>query len=177
MPKVPKPRDPEAGRGRPFEITIGARSRIVDGMLKVANVQSTHEPDIGFQIHCDEPSSYGGRDLHPQPLHYFAAALGFCLLTQLQRFAEMFDIELAEATCDVEFDWVRTGSVRAGTVQADAEACRALVSIQSSAEEDDLHNLVALAERGCFVDQLVGSAIPIETSYQINGHVRLGGVG
>lgn len=52
-----------------------AHIRIVDDHLKVAEVES--RTGKVFRFYSDEPPAIGGRDAHPQPLHYLVAAVGF----------------------------------------------------------------------------------------------------
>ena len=59
-----------------------------------------------FRLESDEPAARGGTDLGPTPLHYFVAGAAFCLITQMARFAPLYDVPLEEVQADVraEFD-------------------------------------------------------------------------
>lgn len=142
-----------AAKGR-FTITMGIDAVALDGQKKSASTDR-------FQFFCDEPAHLGGKDEHPQPLTYVAAGVGFCLLTQLKRYAEVMRIDIDDARCRVEFDWYSTGSVRAGTIQSGATACRAHITVRAREPQADVARLVELAERGCFASQMVQSAVPM----------------
>ncbi len=45
-----------------------------------------------FRLESDEPAARGGTDLGPTPLHYFVAGAAFCLITQMARFAPLYDV-------------------------------------------------------------------------------------
>src|SRR5690349_6268702 len=59
-----------------------------------------------FRLESDEPAVRGGTELGPTPLQYFIAGAAFCLLTQMARFAPLYDVPLEEVQADVraEFD-------------------------------------------------------------------------
>jgi uncharacterized OsmC-like protein len=59
-----------------------------------------------FRLESDEPAARGGTELGPTPLQYFVAGAAFCLLTQMARFAPLYDVPLEEVQADVraEFD-------------------------------------------------------------------------
>lgn len=148
-----------ATKGR-FTITMGIDALALEGQRKVASTDR-------FQFFCDEPAHLGGNDEHPQPLTYVAAGVGFCLLTQLKRYAEVMRIEIAEAKCRVEFDWYSAGSVRAGTIHSGATACRAHITVRPRKPHADVSSLVELAERGCFASQMVQSAVPMSVTTDV----------
>lgn len=75
-PDTPAPGPTESPEARAGRLSIKtARIRILGDQLKVAEVDS--RAGKRFQIYCDEPPVIGGRDEHPQPLHYLVAAIGF----------------------------------------------------------------------------------------------------
>ena len=58
----------ESVRGK--VITMSATTRIVEKQLKVASERH-------FEFFSDEPQYLGGDDMHPQPLTYISAGVGF----------------------------------------------------------------------------------------------------
>ena len=79
---------------------------------------------------------------------YIALGIGFCLLTQLGRYAGMLDITIDRAECDVELELGVTGSVLRGDVQAACPGVRTVVRVESSADHATLLRVVDLARRG-----------------------------
>jgi len=76
---------------------------------------------------------------------------------------------VTHAECHVEFDWFLYGSVIAGTVKSGATACRTDFKIESPESEADILKIVRLAKQGCFAEQMVQTAVPLSSSYTING--------
>jgi uncharacterized OsmC-like protein len=58
-----------------------------------------------FHLESDEPASRGGTDLDPTPLQYFVAGAAFCLITQLARFAPLYDVPLEDVQADVRAEF------------------------------------------------------------------------
>ncbi len=76
---------------------------------------------------------------------------------------------VTHAECHVEFDWFLYGSVIAGTVRSGATACRTDFKLESPESEADILKIVRLAKQGCFAEQMVQTAVPLTSSYTING--------
>jgi hypothetical protein len=81
------------------------------------------------------------------------------------------------AECTVEFDWFLEGSVLQGTVNAGTTQCRTHFLIESPESNEDILTIIRLAKRGCFAENMVQTAVPLLSTYVINGkesHVSLG---
>lgn len=104
-------------------------------------------------VHSDEPVGLGGAGAEPTPLGYFALAAGWCILSQLLRYAQVRRVEIADATCEVEIDWSLTGSVRRGDIAASCDEVRYRIDVDSPNPSGDVEAVVALARQGCFVEQ------------------------
>ncbi len=76
---------------------------------------------------------------------------------------------VTHAECHVEFDWFLYGSVVAGTVRSGATACHTDFKIESPEPREDILKIVRLAKQGCFAEQMVQTAVPLTSSYTING--------
>jgi hypothetical protein len=81
------------------------------------------------------------------------------------------------AECTVEFDWFLEGSVLQGTVNAGTTQCRTHFLIESPESNEDILTIIRLAKRGCFAENMVQTAVPLLSTYVINGkesYVSLG---
>jgi hypothetical protein len=76
------------------------------------------------------------------------------------------------AECDVEMDWFLEGSVLRGTVHSGARNCRTSLRIDSPEPEDVIERIVRLAKQGCFAEQMVQTAVPLTSTYILNGVER-----
>ena len=160
---VPLPQQsdiPQSARGA--IITVVADGLALEAQRKRATTQ-------GFEFFCDEGQRMGGANAHPSPLGYFVGAATMCLLTQVKLFGAMRKIGIDHAECHAEFDFTRYGSVLAGTVVGIPKAFRSHLTIESSAPLNDVKAVIRLAKQGCFIEQLISRALPIEATYTVNG--------
>jgi hypothetical protein len=85
------------------------------------------------------------------------------------RYASMLRKQIDHAEVRVEMDWFLRGSVMAGTVEAGASECRTHFSVRSPEPLHDIVKVVRLAKRGCFAEQLVQHAVPLVSTFEVNG--------
>lgn len=157
-------------------LTHFAKARIISGHLKSATFgkataeggRTVDDPD-SFEILCDEPPFIGGDGLHPQPLNYVASGIGFCLLTQVARYAKMKKLVITRAEAHIEIDLYIRGSVLRGDIDAGSTALRSHLILDSPESPQDLAEVIRLAKRGCFAEQLVARAVPVESTFEVNG--------
>lgn len=76
------------------------------------------------------------------------------------------------AECEVELDFFLEGSVLRGTVNSGARECRTRLHIDSPEPQDVIERIVRLAKQGCFAEQMVQTAVPLASSYVLNGVER-----
>jgi small ligand-binding sensory domain FIST len=76
------------------------------------------------------------------------------------------------AECEVEIDWYLQGSVLQGTVSSGARACRTRLHIDSPEPDEVIDRIIRLAKQGCFAEQMVQAAVPLTSTYVVNGTER-----
>lgn len=76
------------------------------------------------------------------------------------------------AECEVEIDWFLEGSVLRGTVSSGARRCHTSLHIDSPEPAEVIGRIVRLAKQGCFAEQMVQTAVPLTSSYVLNGVER-----
>ena len=94
------------------------------------------------------------------------------MLTQVTRYASMLRKTIVRAECEVEFDFYLEGSVLRGTVRSGARERRTRLHIDSPVPEEVIERIVRLAKQGCFAEQMVKAAVPLTSSYVLNGVER-----
>ena len=90
----------------------------------------------------------------------------------MTRYASTLKKTIDRAECQVESDWFLEGSVLRGTVTSDATQCRTRFIIDSPEPEENVLRIVRLARQGCFAERMVQSAVPLVSTYVINGEER-----
>jgi uncharacterized OsmC-like protein len=153
--------------GRRREIVIRANVQALGGQLKRARVEGE---GLGtFYIYCDEPASIGGANSAPAPLQFLAAALGFCLLTQLERYAPQHRVDLGSAEADIVARFVSDGSVLAGDIRSWCDGVEVSLQVQSKSPPGQVERLLELAERACYVTQSLLQPVPVSIRTSLNG--------
>lgn len=77
--------------------------------------------------------------------------------------------QITNAECRTEFDIWRKGSVRRGTISAGVSEFRSHFVVESPESDHDVELLIRLAKQGCFAEQLVQNAVPLRSTYSVNG--------
>ncbi len=90
-------------------------------------------------------------------------------MTQVKRYASMMKIPVKSVKIHVESDIFLGGSVLKGTVFSGFSEVRTHFELESDAPEERLSLLVRNAKRGCFAENMVQTAVPVKSTYQVNG--------
>lgn len=78
-------------------------------------------------------------------------------------------LPLKSARVRVEADFFLGGSVLKGTVFSGFSEVRTHFELESDAPEEKLMLLIRNSKRGCFAENMVQTAVPVKSSYEING--------
>ena len=81
----------------------------------------------------------------------------------------MTKIKITKAECRCEFDAYVKGSVLKNTVQSGVTAFRTHLKIESPEPDEVVARIIRLAKRGCYAEQLVTTAVPLQSTYTLNG--------
>lgn len=87
------------------------------------------------------------------------------------RYASMLKKQLTHAEVRVEMDWFVRGSVLAGTIESGATACRTHFKVESAESDEDIQRIIRLAKKGCFAEQMVQTAVPLQSTFEVNGRI------
>jgi hypothetical protein len=90
-------------------------------------------------------------------------------LAQLARYAHVRKVTITGATCRTELDFVLTGSVKRGDVEAACSEARTHLDVRSPDPDDAVAEVVRLAHNGCFLEQMVSRPVPMRSTLILNG--------
>jgi len=124
----------------------------------------------GHIIFTDEPPDMPpGKNWAPRPLDYFAMGMGFCHLTQVERYAQALKIEIKSAKMYVRMNISRSGSVLGQTMKAECHGFDVRLEIESDAPPEKIASCLRNAENACFAVQAVLNPTPISETLVVNG--------
>ncbi len=78
-------------------------------------------------------------------------------------------ISLKATKVRIESDIFLGGSVIKGTVFSGFSEVRSHFELESDAPREELLRLVKIAKKGCFAESMVQTAVPVKSSYSLNG--------
>jgi uncharacterized OsmC-like protein len=121
-----------------------------------------------FRLESDEPAVRGGTDLGPTPLQYFVAGVAFCLITQLARFAPLYDVPLEDVQADVRAEFNIADKFGLEGPDGAFEQVTYALTLRSSAPPEQVRLLVEHAERACHAAQSLRQPVPFSLEVQLN---------
>jgi len=81
----------------------------------------------------------------------------------------MKEVGIRSAKVHVEMDYYLKGSVADNTVKNGVTEIRSFFDVESEQQEEDLIEVIRLAKKGCFAENLVKTAVPLKSVCTLNG--------
>lgn len=109
-----------------------------------------------YSMATDEGSFHGGDGTAPPPLALFVAGLTGCIMTQIRAFAKRLKVSLNDLNVEtrVVWDWEAKGKV----YETGPRSFEIDIFIDSDDSIDKQLELVAAAQKGCFLEQTLGQS-------------------
>lgn len=155
-----------------FDAHVNVES-LADGRhLKRATIFSNVPNGGVWEVISDEGTAVGGRGTAPSPLMYFAAGLGFCLMSHVEMLSKQMDIVLKSVRLEQRSSWTTTldlGGIHPAEVFGRGERMELNLLIESDEPEDKLADFVAWCRQACMALQTTAGATPSLTRLVLNG--------
>jgi len=81
----------------------------------------------------------------------------------------MTKTRVAKARVRVVIHWYLEGSVIKGTVDSGCKEVQTHLEVESDDDPEKIRNVVRLAKKGCFAEQMVVRPTPLTSTIRING--------
>jgi uncharacterized OsmC-like protein len=143
-------------------ILARARVRTQGNLVKEARVGK-------FTFMCDEAEFLGGDGSAPNPLGYFVASIGFCLLTQLTRACALEGLAIESAEMDVRASFPLESKYGIDDTSAACEQVTYTVDVKGDVDPDRLRRALEWAESVCHVVRSLKEPVPVEMALRLNG--------
>ncbi|MDP1632548.1 MAG: OsmC family protein [Caulobacter sp.] len=158
--------------GEPYRFGVDVVIEPVGRHRKRAKVSSPLPGGLSFEIHSDEGKVVvGGDEGAPTPLAYFAAGVGFCLMTHITGYLTQTKIEVRRLKIELRGNFMTTlGHLgTGGQGEGGCDGFESFVVIDSDASPEEIKALVAVCERACIASQTLARAIPTSLGVVLNG--------
>ena len=143
-------------------IVTRATVRTVGNLLKEARVGQ-------FTFQSDEAAMLGGDGLAPNPLAYFVASIGFCLLTQLTRACALEDIPVESMSMDVRASFPLEKKYGISDLSAACEKVTYTLDVVGDVDAERLRAALEWSESVCHVVRSLKEPVPVEMKLKLNG--------
>jgi uncharacterized OsmC-like protein len=143
-------------------IITRAKVRTQGNLIKEARVGK-------FTFSCDEGEFLGGDGTAPNPLAYFVASIGFCLLTQLTRACAIEDLAIESAEMDVRASFPLESKYGIDDTSAACEGVTYTVDVRGDVDPERLRSALEWAESVCHVVRSLKEPVPVEMALRLNG--------
>lgn len=148
---------------RTVDIVFDAKARTLDKMKSEVTITSQFS-NFSVTLETDEGKLHGGEASAPMPLHYFAAGVVTCLMTQMKAFAKRMRIPVEHIEMTANFHWQLQQQGRDPYV-SQPMGFSIDIETESQASTEDLTRLIAAAKRGCFAEQAL--TLPCEIGHRL----------
>lgn len=152
-----------------FEVNLVAEAH---DMQKKSGMVQVNIPGFSpVKLYCDEQAPVG-KDTSPPPLAFFAAGIGFCLMTHLTDILTARKIKVDSLKLEQRIRFMTNlGTMRelGHTTEGACEMVETHVIIESPESQEKIESLLAEAENSCMAHHALRNPIPWSTRLVYNG--------
>lgn len=122
-----------------------------------------------YTVLCDETRFTKAAGNRPSPLQYFIASIGFCLFSQMTRFAARLEVPLDHAELELCMSYDLRTKLRLKDLATAAQALTYRFSVSSSAPLEGVIRLAQLTDKGCHTVNSMRKRISVAGAWICNG--------
>jgi uncharacterized OsmC-like protein len=116
--------------------------RLSDDLAKIDRAED-------YSVFCDDAGFRKATGNRPSPLQYFLASIGFCMFSQMARFAARLEVPLENAQMDLRITYDLRTRLRVNDLATATEALTYRFDIETPAPLERVIRLAQLTDRGC----------------------------
>ncbi len=148
--------------GASSRVNFVANTRLVAGYRTRAAIRD-------FSLDIDEPTSFGGTDVGPNPVEVVLAALGTCQEIVYATYAALLGIEIEHLSITVTGTLDPRGFYNVADVPAGFSDVQYEVDLRTSSPAEQVQQLVDLVQNHCPVLDILQRPIPVHGVVAVNG--------
>jgi uncharacterized OsmC-like protein len=121
-----------------------------------------------YTVSFDEANFRKGASKRPSLLQYFIASIGFCMFSQLARFAAKLIVTIDDAELDLRMTYDLQAKTRLADGATAAQGLNYLLTIVSSGPAEQVLRLAQLTDKGCHTVNSMRNRIPVVGKLLLN---------
>jgi uncharacterized OsmC-like protein len=114
-----------------------------------------------YAVFCDDANFRRQAGNRPSPLQYFIASIGFCMFSQMARFAARSDVPLANAVIDLRITYDLRTKLRINDLATAAQALTYSIDVESPAPLERMIRVAQLTDKGCHTVNSMRKRLPV----------------
>lgn len=148
---------------RTVDIVFDAKARALDAFKSEVTVTSQFS-NFSVTLQTDEGKLHGGDGSAPMPLHYFAAGVVTCLMTQMKASAKRLRVPIGGISMSASFHWRIEQSGR-DPYTSEPVGFDIDIEVDGDAPVEDVKRVIDWARKGCFAERAL--AVPCEVGHRL----------
>lgn len=126
------------------------------------------EQQEDYTVYCDAENFKRQAGKRPSPLQYFIASIGFCMFSQLKRFAARAEVAIDDLEMDLRMTYDLSGRFVAKDFSDAARGMRYVFKIASPSPLEQVIRVAQAADRGCHTVNSMRRRIPVAGKIILN---------
>ena len=121
-----------------------------------------------YTVYCDDKEFEKQVGKRPSPLQYFIATIGFCMFSQLKRFALKAEVPIDDVEMDLRMTYDLSGKFPIKQFSDAAQGLSYLFKIKCAAPPESVIKIAQSADRGCHTVNSMRKRIPVTGKLILN---------
>lgn len=154
-------RQPAANKTDGYFLQQRAIIRLNEDLVKLERSEYT-------TVLCDDKHFQAATGKRPSPLQYFIASIGFCMVSQLKRFASRMGVPIEELEMDLRMTYDLTGRFPLRHISAATQGLSYILKIKSPAPAERVMRVAQLTDKGCHTVNSMRKRAPVVGKMVLN---------
>jgi uncharacterized OsmC-like protein len=130
-------------------------------VVRLNDVGAGLKPVPTYPVLCDDAQFRKAAGKRPSPLQYFIASLGFCMFSQMARFASRMDVAMDDAEMDVRMTYDLRARKRLTAFATAAQELSYFLKIKSKTPAEKVIRVAQMTDKGCHTVNSMRKRLPI----------------
>jgi uncharacterized OsmC-like protein len=126
------------------------------------------EQQEDYAVYCDDENFKKQSGKRPSPLQYFIASIGFCMFSQLKRFAVRAEVAIEDLEMDLRMTYDLSGKFPVKDFSDATQGLGYVFRIRSGAPVEKVIKIAQSADKGCHTLNSMRKRIPVEGKIVLN---------